>query len=58
MANATQTEAAKIGMNMIINLGPALVFLLAMIPFLLIDMTNKKGVDNSNILKERRAQEV
>lgn len=56
VANASQTEAAKVGMNIVINLGPGLMFLLAIIPFLLIKMTNKKGEENSEILKVRRAQ--
>lgn len=39
-------------MNAVINLMPAVFFLLAIIPFLMIRMTNKKGRENEQKIKE------
>ncbi len=52
-----QTPSAVLGMNAVINLGPALMFILAIIPFMMIRMTNKKGKENSEILAEREVAE-
>ncbi len=38
-------------MNIVINLGPALCFALAIIPFMMIRMTNKKGRENETKIK-------
>ena len=38
-------------MNVVINLGPALCFALAIIPFMMIRMTNKKGRENEAKIK-------
>ena len=38
-------------MNIVINLGPALCFALAIIPFMMIRMTNKKGRENETKVK-------
>lgn len=51
-----QTPSAVLGMNAVINLGPALMFVLAIIPFMMIHMTNKKGKENSELLAQRELE--
>lgn len=52
VANSQMSDATLTAMNGVINFGPALCFVLAMIPFLMIRMTNKKGRENEQRLKE------
>lgn len=51
--NAVQTAEVKQGMSAVINLLPAGAYAIAIIPFLLIGMTNKKAEENSAILMEK-----
>lgn len=51
--NAAQSAAVKNGMNAVINLCPAVMFVIAMIPFMMIRMTNKKAEENARILSEK-----
>ena len=53
IANAKQSPATKIAMNGVINIAPGVLFLLAMIPFAMIRMTNEKAKENTRILIER-----
>ena len=43
-------------MNAVINLFPAILYLLAIIPFCMISMNRKKAAENQKILTERHAQ--
>ena len=56
VANAAQTASTKTGMNAVINLFPAILYLLAIIPFCMISMNRKKAAENQKILTERHAQ--
>lgn len=56
VANATQTAGTKVGMNMVINLMPAALFLLAIIPFTMIKMNRAKALENQAILMKRQAE--
>lgn len=51
--NAPQTPETKLAMNGVINLFPGILFLIALIPFWGIKMSNKKAAENSKILLER-----
>lgn len=51
--NAVQEAAVKSSMNAVINLGPAVMFVVAMIPFMMIRMTNKKAEENARVLSQR-----
>ena len=53
VANATQDAATKTGMNMVINLLPAALFLIAIIPFSMIKMNQAKAAENQVILMSR-----
>ncbi len=55
VANEVQSASTKIGMNVIINLVPALLFVLALIPFAMIRMNRQKAEENQRILMERHA---
>lgn len=57
IANATQDAATKNGMNMVINLLPAVLYLLALIPFSMIKMNRKKAEENQAILNARHSGE-
>lgn len=51
VAHADFSQAVLTRMNIVINLGPALCFALAIIPFMMIRMTNKKGRENETKVK-------
>lgn len=51
VAHADLSQAVLTRMNIVINLGPALCFALAIIPFMMIRMTNKKGRENETKVK-------
>lgn len=56
-AAGTEMSAKVISnVNGIINFMPAALFLLAIIPFMMIRMTNKKGKENENKIQEMMAQ--
>lgn len=52
VANTEMSAETLTKMDAVINLGPAICFLLAIIPFLMIRMTNAKGRENELKLKE------
>lgn len=56
VANATQTAGTKLGMNMVINLMPAVLFLIAIIPFAMIKMNRAKALENQAILMKRQEE--
>ena len=56
VANETQTAATKTGMSVVINLLPAGLYLLALIPFSMIKMTRAKAAENQAILSARHAE--
>ena len=51
--NEVQTTSVKSGMNAVINLGPAAMYALAIVFFLLIKMTNKTAEKNAERLSEK-----
>lgn len=53
--NAEQTEAAKQGINFVVNMIPAIAAALGFIPILLYKLSNKKMGEISKALEERRA---
>lgn len=53
VANSEMSAVTLTKMNAVINFAPAMMFLLAIIPFLMIKMTNKKGRENEQIIKEK-----
>lgn len=53
VANSEMSAATLTRMNAVINFGPAVMFLLAIIPFMMIKMTNKKGRENEQLIKEK-----
>lgn len=57
-ANAQQTPPVKLAMNAVINILPSVLFLLAIIPFLMIKMDNKKAAKNTKILLERNQEKM
>lgn len=57
VANTEMSAATLTGMNAVINFGPAVCFALAIIPFMMIRMTNKKGRENEQKLKEMLNEE-
>ena len=57
VANATQTAATKNGMNIVINLLPAGLYLIALIPFSMIKMSRAKAAENQAILTARHTEE-
>lgn len=52
VANTEMSAATLTKMNAVINFGPVACFLAAIIPFLMIRMTNAKGKENEQKLKE------
>lgn len=52
VANTEMSTSTLTNMNAVINFGPVICFLLAIIPFLMIRMTNKKGRENEQKIKE------
>lgn len=52
VANSEMSAATLTKMNAVINFGPVVCFALAIIPFLMIRMTNKKGRENEKKIKE------
>lgn len=54
VANTQHSESVKMAMSAVINIAPGILFLLAIIPFALIKMNNKKASENMEILAERR----
>lgn len=52
--NAQQTAETIQGMNAIINLGPGLMLLLSIIPYMLLTINNKQSAENTRILEEKR----
>ena len=56
VANATQTAATKTGMSVVINLLPAGLYLLALIPFSMIKINRAKVAENQAILAARHAE--
>ena len=51
VANSEMSAATLTKMNAVINFGPVVCFALAIIPFLMIRMTNKKGRENEQKIK-------
>lgn len=56
VANAQQSVATKTGMSIVINVLPACLFLLAIIPFSMIKMNSAKAAENQKILMQRQAE--
>ena len=52
VANTEMSASTLTNINAVINFGPAICFALAIIPFLMIRMTNKKGRENEQKIKE------
>ena len=52
LPNAVQTETVKEGMNFVINIGPMICYLVAIIFFLMIKMTNEKAAENAAKLEK------
>ena len=57
VANTQMSAATLTKMNAVINFGPVICFVLAIIPFLMIRMTNKKGRENEEKIKAMTAAE-
>lgn len=55
VANEVQNAGTKVSMSAIINLMPAGLFLLAIVPFAMITMNKAKAAENQAILQERHA---
>lgn len=53
VANAEQSESVLRGMSGVINLAPMALYLLALVPLLMIRMTNKKAKENMEILEKK-----
>ena len=51
VAHADLSQTVLMRMNVVINLGPALCFALAIIPFMMIRMSNKNGRENELKIK-------
>ena len=52
VANSEMSAATLTRVNAVINFMPAALFLLAIIPFLMIRMTNKKGRENEETIRK------
>ncbi len=52
IANTEMSADTITKMNVVINIGPTVCFLLAIIPFLMIKMTNAKSKENEEIIKK------
>lgn len=57
-ANMEQTTQVQYGMSKVINLGPMALYLIALIPLLMIRMTNKKAKENMEILEKKEAEAI
>lgn len=57
VANTEMPKAVLTRMNAVINLGPAFFFVLAIIPFLCMKMTNKLSEKNENKIREMTKEE-
>ena len=55
VANEVQNASTKLAMSGVINLMPAVLFLISMIPFFMITMNKAKAAENQAILQERHA---
>lgn len=58
VANEVQSASTKMNMNIIINLIPSLLFVIALIPFFMIKMNRQKAEENQKILIERHAEKA
>lgn len=58
VANAAQTAGTKEAMNGVINLLPAALFLVTIIPFAMITMNKKKAAENQAILMEKNKKKA
>ena len=56
VANTDLSASVITKMNAVINLGPAFMFLLSIIPFGFITMTNKRGKENEETIRTRMEQ--
>lgn len=56
VANAEQTTSVKYAMSGVVNLAPMAMYLIALIPLLMIRMTNKKANENTKALAERNKE--
>lgn len=54
VANTEMSNEVLTRMNAVINFGPALFFALAIVPFLMISMTNAKGRENEKLIAEKQ----
>ena len=52
VANTEMAAETLTKMNAVINFGPAACFMIAIIPLMMIRMTNAKGMENEKKLKE------
>ena len=58
VANEVQTAGTKVAMSGVINLLPAALFLVTIIPFARITMNSKKAAENQAVLMERNAKKA
>lgn len=58
VANTELSSAVITRMNAVINFGPALMFLFAIIPFAMISMTNKLGEENEAKIRTNMAEKT
>ena len=58
VANAVQSPETKVAMNAVINLVPALLLLLATIPYFFITMSREKAAKNQEILTAKHADKA
>lgn len=56
VANTHHTEAVKFAMNGVINILPAILFLITLIPFGMIKMNGAKAAENQKILMQRQEE--
>lgn len=56
--NAEQTEIAKQGINMVVNIIPAVSAVIGMIPILLFNLNNKRMEDIGEALEKRRSSDI
>lgn len=54
--NSVQSEATKQGMNLVINIGPMVCYIVAIVFFLMIRMTNEQAETNSRKLMEKQKE--
>lgn len=58
VANEVQSAGTKLAMNGVINLLPAALFLVTIIPFAMITMNKKRAAENQAILMEKNAKKA